>query len=383
MRLHEPELVDGTRVTIGRRVLVSNVNGKRFEKIINTYTASYKDADGKWRQDALHCTNRREARRKAIEIQMRVEAGKVKPPTNTIELLPLVDRYENYCKAKGLAPKTLWKYSADLEKLRQFLRKEKIRTVPQFDAMAFYRFRQWLEASHHKQGTTYAPKTVYTALTLAKQVCKWAWSERICDYVLVGVKLPLAKARPQPCFTTPEIDKLLATTSGDNYAVFAILAFTGMRIGELIQLQWMDVILSANSLGMIHIRRGGSGDTTKDKDERYVPIHLRIRPIFDSLPRRGELVIPGITERMMLGRLKAACEQCGLSRRFKLHSFRHYFASLCANHRIAHRKALAWLGHSSSDILEHYYHLSDDESESAMRELAQPIAMINAAERSR
>ena len=35
------------------------------------------------------------------------------------------------------------------------------------------------------------------------------------------------------------------------------------------------------------------------------------------------------------------------------------FASLCANHRVAHRKALAWLGHSSSEMLDLYYHLHD------------------------
>ena len=86
---------------------------------------------------------------------------------------------------------------------------------------------------------------------------------------------------------------------------------------------------------------------------------------------------------MMLGRLKAACEACGLSRRFKLHSFRHHFASLCANHRVAHRKALAWLGHSSSDILDLYYHLTDEESEAAMRELAEPAVVTKMLERER
>ena len=55
---------------------------------------------------------------------------------------------------------------------------------------------------------------------------------------------------------------------------------------------------------------------------------------------------------------------------FKLHSFRHHFASLCANHGVAHRKALAWLGHSSSDMLDLYYHLHDDDSQQAMQALA-------------
>jgi len=54
----------------------------------------------------------------------------------------------------------------------------------------------------------------------------------------------------------------------------------------------------------------------------------------------------------------------------KLHSFRHHFASICANHHVAYRKALAWLGHSSSEMLELYYHLHDEDSQKAMLALA-------------
>ena len=55
---------------------------------------------------------------------------------------------------------------------------------------------------------------------------------------------------------------------------------------------------------------------------------------------------------------------------YKLHSFRHHFASMCANHQVAYKKALAWLGHRSSEILDLYYHLNDAESQSAMASLA-------------
>jgi hypothetical protein len=36
----------------------------------------------------------------------------------------------------------------------------------------------------------------------------------------------------------------------------------------------------------------------------------------------------------------------------------------------AYRKALAWLGHSSSDMLDLYYHLHDEDSQETMRALA-------------
>ena len=37
---------------------------------------------------------------------------------------------------------------------------------------------------------------------------------------------------------------------------------------------------------------------------------------------------------------------------------------------MAYRKALAWPGHSSSDMLDLYYHLHDEDSQQAMRALA-------------
>lgn len=371
MRLIDSERVDGTEVTIGRRVQYRRAEGKSIEKVSDSYTAVYKDADGRWRQDGLDSTNRREARRRAIEIQQRVESGRKRPQTDAVEFIPLIDRYETFCVDKGLAPKSLAKYEADLEKLRQFARREKIRTIAQFDAHAFYRFRQSLAGTKHKQGTVYAPKSIYATLTLAKQVCKWAWQQRlVSEYLLVGVSLPTAKARPQPCFTTDQVEMILEASEGNSRVAFAILAFSGMRIGELEQLRWSDVLLNRGKLGMFHIRRGGSGETTKDKDHRFVPVHPRIRPLIDALPRDGELVLPSACERRLLDAIKATCKKLGLGTKYKLHSFRHHFASLCANHSVAYRKALAWLGHSSSEILDLYYHLHDDESEAAMIALA-------------
>ncbi|MFN0011721.1 MAG: tyrosine-type recombinase/integrase [Phycisphaerales bacterium] len=378
MKLIEPERVDGTGVTIGRRMQYRMIEGQRIEKPSDSFTAVYKDADGRWRQDGLDTTNRREARRRAIEIQQRVESGRKRPQAEVVEFIPLIDRYETFCSDKGLAPTSLTKYKSDLAKLREFAERERIRTIAQFDAHAFYRFRQYLAGAKHKQGVVYAPKSIYATLTLAKQVCKWAWQQRlVSEYILVGVSLPTAKARPQPCFTTDQVEMLLAATEGNTRVAFAILAYSGMRIGELEQLRWMDVLLDRGKLGMFHIRRGGSADTTKDKDHRFVPVHPRIRPLIDALPRGGELVLPGASERRLLDAVKSVCKSQGLGTKFKLHSFRHHFASMCANHSVAYRKALAWLGHSSSEILDLYYHLHDDESESAMIALAGDLGRVS------
>lgn len=107
-------------------------------------------------------------------------------------------------------------------------------------------------------------------------------------------------------------------------------------------------------------------------DSIVVSVHPRLRPLLGSLPRTDALVFPGITERQLLQRIKVLCAELEFPNAddFKPHSFRHHFASLCANHHVAYRKALAWLGHSSSDILDLYYHLHDSDSQAAMKVLA-------------
>jgi integrase len=53
----------------------------------------------------------------------------------------------------------------------------------------------------------------------------------------------------------------------------------------------------------------------------------------------------------------------------RLHSFRHYFASMCANRGVPERIVMEWLGHKDSEMVRHYYHLHDDESRQQMAKL--------------
>ena len=364
MRLTNRERVEDTNVTIGRRVYYR----KKTQVVSSRYAAEYRDPTGKQICESLDTRSRLEARRKAVEIFNRLREGRPRIVETKLRVDELIDRYFEVTKARGLAPKTEWKYRADLDKLRKFCCRRRLVLAHRFSREAFFAYRQSLVDQE------YADKTVYGALILAKQVFKWGFLEgKLREYRLGNAKVAKAKAKPQPCFTTEQVELIIANTEGFEKTALATLGYAGLRIGELEQLQWIDVGLDRGDLGMFHIRRGGSGGTTKNKDHRFVPIHPQIRPLLEAMPRASKLVFPGISERRLLKRLKEICFQVGLPNpdQYKLHSFRHHFASLCANHRVAHRKALAWLGHSSSEILDLYYHLHDADSQSAMRSLAE------------
>lgn len=372
MKMVDREIVEGTRVTIGRRVQVRRVSGDRVERVSKTYSAEYMDVGGKRRILGLGVSNRREARRKAVGIQRELDLGQDRLKRTRVKMTDLAQRFAEFNANKGLAPKTLAKYRAETDKLLEFCADIGLVYANRFDEAAFHRFGAWLRNREHKQGKGHASKSVFLSMAFAKQLFNWAWRSRLLpDLTIRNAKLPSARARPQPCFTDQQIVELLERSRGLLRNAIAILAYTGMRIGELEQLHWVDVHLDHGELGMLHIRRGGSGDTTKDKEPRFIPIFPQIRPIFESLPREDALVLPGLRARTMLTRLKRLCVELGYGDHYKTHTLRHYFASLCANSSISYRLALAWMGHSSSKILDLYYHLHDSESQAAMRLLAE------------
>lgn len=371
MKMHEQETIAGTQVRIGLRIYRRKVKGKIVKRISKTYSAVFKEVDGKWVMRSLGTTNRKTARRKAFEIHLRLEDGRQEVVHKRLRIGELIDAYDSYIECKGLAPKSLAKYRSDLVKLRAFVEENRITMADAFDEMTFYQYRNWLQKQTHKQGVPYAPKSLHATLTLCKQVFKWAWQRKMMPvYTLASAALPKAKARPQPCFTTEQVELLLSRSTDLVHDAIAILAYSGMRVGELEQLEWSDVLLDRGELGMFHIRRGGYDDAPKDKEARFVPIHPRIAPVLRALPRRERRVLPTLRPRRLLSDLKKLCRVCGLSERSKVHGLRHFFASLCANHQIAYKKALTWLGHSDSAMLSHYYRLHDSDSQSAMQALA-------------
>jgi len=362
VKLADRERVDGTRVVIGHRVYYRD--GQKT--VSDLYSAEYRDIDGGQATESLDTTNKGTARRLAIEIQGRLEKGVSRSVESQMKVEELADRYFESVKAKGVAPKTEWKYRTDLEKLKAFCAEDGIALARTFAGDDLYRFRKWLADKE------YAPKTIDAVLVLTKQAFKWAWrQEHLRDYRLASVTLPKAKAKPQPCFTSEQVDKLVGKAIGEEKAAFTLMGYAGLRIGEVEQLHWEDLREQDGSLTMIHVRRGGSAGSTKDKDDRFVPVHPKIAPHLEPRKKAGP-VFSTIAERTLLARLKDLCGVCEFDDpdQYKLHSFRHHFASLCANHHVAYRKALAWLGHSSSDMLDLYYHLHDEDSQEAMRALA-------------
>lgn len=165
--------------------------------------------------------------------------------------------------------------------------------------------------------------------------------------------------------TREEITKLLVQCPGDLRDIIAVLLGTGMRIDELIHLQWTDVDLARR---LISVHRGRKG-TVKSGKARRVPILDNVLTMLKerALRRAGDVLVfpgkkgavrskPGVRDAY-----KRAVKRAGLDTKLRLHDTRHTFAShfvMDGGDIFALSKIL---GHHSVVVTERFYaHLRPD-----------------------
>lgn len=195
-------------------------------------------------------------------------------------------------------------------------------------------------------------------LNTIKQIAKWL----IRHGHLAGkspIDLPVAKADGTPtyCWQAEEVEPIVEwCTSRPELVwlgqVIIALACTGLRISELASLRWTDLDLQNEKVRLTAASRRKAADrrTTKSGRGRIFPIHRDSLDVLKTLTKTGPYVFHGPRG----GRLKPDTIRrilirdvlTPLAERFlspegevsfadgRLHSFRHYFCSTCANHNI-------------------------------------------------
>lgn len=160
-------------------------------------------------------------------------------------------------------------------------------------------------------------------------------------------------------FFSPEDIKLIFKHEDEPMMdTIIILLYTGMRIGELLQLKTEDIDLEKRLMRV----RG----TKTDNADRIVPIHKELVPYLE-LRMGNEYLIPNAKGKAMLytnyhhNCYKPLMEKLGLEQ--TPHATRHTFISrmdacgVSANSVVLKRI----VGHSNKDVTEHYTHKTTDE----------------------
>ncbi len=176
--------------------------------------------------------------------------------------------------------------------------------------------------------------------------------------------------------TLEELRRVCASVDGEMRILFAVGVYTGLRLGDAVQLDWGEVDLARRVISLIprKTKRHAHGKRT------VIPISSWLADVLNEIPaekRRGE-VMPGLAAEYRRGsplvttRIKAVFEGAGIATTdgegvggrarvaVGFHSLRHTFVSLAANGGAPLAVVQAIVGHSTSAMTEHYYHESED-----------------------
>jgi integrase len=330
--------------------------------------------DGRHCRQSLHTRNQKVALQRAMRLELDLAAGTFRQPPPPITVRQAANDYLQFLQTEGRAPKTLVKYRGILDTLVGFLTEHHAGRLAQFTPSLFDRFRTERKRDHH-------PKTMYTEGVVIKQFLKWAVSRKLLnENPIADFKLVKPALEPRGGPNLEQVDRILGDLDEPQRTAVAVLAFSGVRAGELQRLRPEDLDLAGNWLEI----RSRPGAETKTRLSRKIPICARLRPLLETLPSRPRswlftapashcsdkdrpLNVKRLNDTFLetLNRLNLPAGRAGGG--FTLHSLRHFFETFTVNAGIPQRVVDTWLGHRSDrSMASHYYRLADGDSQMFM-----------------
>ncbi len=389
----------------------------KYEHVISRYFTwrLYLRASGVWYADgrgndpnpgrhSLGTKDRGEALEavRQLDLVKAVELGKADPKELETELdtkLALAEGiriYKEYVARSpvtgGTRPKTQARYKAVLDKFELFALEQGVQFWNDVSARLLDRYAAWLD------GEGYAYRTEFLELTTIKQLVNWLIVEKHLPEAC-RIRLPLTRPTGTDtyCWRPAEVEAILTQCNDvDELAwlgdVLRALACTGMRISELAGLRWTDIDFTNNLIKLtdetaaVARQRSRKARQIKNRRSRSFPIREDLRRVLERIerqpdgwvfhgPRNGSLS-PDICRRTLIKEVlkpleeqfPTPVEEIGF-KDGRLHSFRHYFCSVCANTGVPEQVVMRWLGHQDSKMVKHYYHLHDDEAQRQMKRI--------------
>lgn len=227
-----------------------------------------------------------------------------------------------------------------------------------------------------------SPKTINNQLTVLHKLLATAveW-ERLSWAPIVRW---LRYTRPPIRFLSrDEVARLLAAPTDPEIAMMLRLALaTGMRLGEILGLQWSSIDLASSRVIVERSLVNGVLGTPKNSRVRTIPLMPALRAGLDRFRRREDRGDSGyvftkpdgspLTAYLAIWRLHRVCDGAGLP--FAgWHALRHTFATTLAAKGAPLRAVQELLGHSTIAMTERYTHVSGDQLRDAVALLVEPM----------
>ena len=177
-------------------------------------------------------------------------------------------------------------------------------------------------------------------------------------------------------FTKLNFQQLLSVIADQDFREVCILAVsTGLRLGELVALQWRDV----DFVRKVIVVQNSETFTTKSKRIRIVPMNEQLWRT--SAVRKESatcaLVFHHNNEKLSADwvskTFKRYVRTAKLSERLHFHSLRHTFATWLVQSGVGIYEVQKLMGHSSIAVTQVYAHLAPSELHSAVNRITLPL----------
>jgi integrase/recombinase XerD len=285
----------------------------------------------------------------ASEVVPRTRAGRTRPAgappavgPSTFSVTPVVDRFTRLLQSQERSPCTVKQYGHIARMFLGYVQKPLENVAPQ----DLNNFREHLVLDRH-----YSKNSLYTTvrgLTCLFRSFGLATAEQL--------EAPRRPARLPHYLTEDETHRLFDVVRENprDSAIIHVLAFCGLRVGELCRLSVEDVDLSSN---ILHVR-SGKGDR-----DREVIIEEKTRAAIDRYTTERALagqsggrlfpVSPVTVERMV----RSSAEKAQINRRVTPHMLRHTLATTLLSRGCDIRYIQKLLGHASVATTQIYTHV--------------------------
>jgi integrase/recombinase XerD len=291
-------------------------------------------------------------------------AGRMRPGApppagdpKSFSVTPVVDRFTRMLQSQERSPCTVKQYGHIARMFLGYVQKPLENVAPQ----DLNKFREHLVLERH-----YSKNSLYTTvrgLTCLFRSFGLATAEQL--------EAPRRPARLPHYLTEEETHRLFDVVhdSPRDSAIIHVLAYCGLRVGELCRLSVEDVDLSSN---VLHVR-SGKGDRDREviieeKTRAAIDRYTTERALAGETTGRLFPVSPVTVERMV----RSSAEKARINRRVTPHMLRHTLATTLLSRGCDIRYIQKLLGHASVATTQIYTHVDTAALRDAYRR-AKPV----------
>lgn len=222
----------------------------------------------------------------------------------------------------------------------------------------------------NKEGRTVSDLTVHGYAQVVKTFCRWLYQEELLDKdPSARLAMPKVGKYVIKAFTVEHLEAMLSACNTSkplgfrDYAMIALMADTGIRLGELIRLT-VDNFYQVNAQGKSHIKVLGKG-----KREREVGVSPQVAKLLWKYLRLHRQPVDPNEKRIFIGRygqplgkrgvedaIERVRDAAGIAGEVRCspHTFRHTFSTMYLEQGGALEKLSRELGHSKVNVTEQY-----------------------------